>query len=240
MNKLMNIKKLTRLIILMSCCTLLSVICTAQTETVTKKKEVKENSETVWKLQAQSVSNLLGLSEDQTTKLTKAYLAARTGHKQSLKELPEEKDKDKSRIATQLAIEKDCEKFVSALKGNFSDELIAKLTQTLGSFNTRWDGYAATLLDLKLEKAKMTSAMQFLIKYVTEYETASKESIKSFNRRPNSRPFKEKLDTDLSGLLTAEQLAAWKEATASTSGKDKTATNVKNSSKEKADTTKKQ
>lgn len=209
------------LAIMVGCLIAVSAVCVAQERTTTAKKPQKDYSETVWKLQAQSVADQLGLTKDQTAKLTTAYLAARAHHKQSLKELPEESDKDKARTALQAAIEKDQAAFLVALKGIVGAETLSKLPTTLGSFNARWDGYAATFLDLKLDAATLKSAMGFLITYVSDYENASKESLKSFNRRPNSRSFKQKLDTDLAGLLKPDQIKAWNEATAMGGGKEK-------------------
>jgi hypothetical protein len=209
------------LAMMLGCSIAVGALCVAQETATQGKKPAKENSEAVWKVQAQSVADQLGLTKDQTAKLTTAYLTARASHKQSLKELPEEKDKDKARVALQGAIEKDQAAFLSSLKGTLSPETLSKLTTTLGSFNGRWDGYTTTLLELKLDAATMKTAMGFLITYVSDYEGASKESLKSFNRRPNSRSFKQKLDTDLAGLLKADQIKKWNEATAMTGGKEK-------------------
>jgi len=202
-------------------CIALSVTVSAQNKPAAKKTGKKDNTEAAWKLQAQSVSEEVGLSKDQTAKLTDAYLAAKRSHKQALKELPEEKDKDKSRVATQAAIEKDRAKFVASLKGVLTDELVTKVLPTLGSFNAKWDGFVVALQDLKLEKAAMKSAMKLVINYVTEYGAASVESMKSLNHKPNSKPFKAKLDTGLSGVLSADQMKLWKEATAASDGKAK-------------------
>jgi hypothetical protein len=193
----------------------------AQNKSAEKKTGKKENTEAAWKLQAQSVSEEMGLSNDQMAKLSDAYLAAQRSHKQALKELPEEKDKDKSRAATQAVVEKDQAKFAASLKGTLTDELIAKFVPTLGSFNTKWDAFVIVLQDLKLDKPALKSAMKLVIHFVTDYEAASIESMKSFNRRPNSRSFKVKLDAGLSGVLSADQMKTWKEATATSDGKDK-------------------
>lgn len=199
----------------------LSAALVAQDQTTETKKATNDEPESVWRLQAQSVADQLGLSKDQVTILTKAYLAAQVAHRQSLKDLPEEQDKDKSRAALLRSIAKDQATFLSALNGSLSAEAVAKVTMTLGSFNGRWDGYTAELLALKLDHEKLKTAMGLLIKYVSEYEEASKESLKLFNRRPNSRSFKQKLDTDLAGLLTAEQRVQWNKATAMGGGEKK-------------------
>ena len=216
-----------RLGIVLGCCITLGAVCFGQGKTGEGKKATKDNVESVWRLQAQSVSDQLGLTKDQSEKLTVAYLAARAAHRQSVKELREETDKDKSRVALQGAIEKDREGFLSSLKGSVDSNALAKIATTLGSFNSRWDGYAATLVDLKLDNTAMKSAMGFLIKYVTDYEQASKKSLETFNRRPNSRQFKAKLDADLAGILTAEQAAEWNRATTMSDGKDKGARSEK-------------
>jgi hypothetical protein len=227
MNIIPNIQHGPHMRTFLAVCVALSVTCFAQNKPVEEKERTKETTEGAWKLQVQIVAEDSGLSKDQTAKLTEAYLTARRSHKQALKELPEEADKDKARAATQEAVETDREKFLTSLKGVMSDELIAKVTPTLGSFNAKWDGFVIVLQDLKLNPATMKSALKFVITYVTEYETSSSESMKAFNRKPNSRPFKDKLDRDLSGLLSAEQMAQWKEATASSSGKEKSAPSEK-------------
>jgi hypothetical protein len=208
-------------------CITLGVTCFAQNKPVEKKKGKKENTEAAWKLQAQSISEELGLSKDQTAKLTDAYVAASKSHKQALKELPEEKDKDKSRAATQAVIEKDRARFVASLKGVLADELVAKVLPTLGTFNAKWDGFVVVLQDLKLEKATLTSAMKLVIKYVTDSEAANSEMMKTSSRKANSRPFKEALDKGLAGLLSADQMKTWKESTATSVGKEKSTTTDK-------------
>ena len=212
---------LYRLGTLLSLLMMLCLTVFAQTKPAADEKGKKENSEAAWKMQAQSISEEVGLSKDQTAKLTAAYLVAKKNHKQALKELPEEKDKDKSRAATQAAIEKDRAKFVASLKGALTEDLIAKVLPTLGSFNAKWDGLVAALQNLKLEKGAMKSAMKLVINYVTDSEAANIEMMKSSNRKANSKPFKEKLDTGLAGVLSAEQMKIWKEATTASSSKTK-------------------
>jgi len=226
---------LYRLGTLLSLFMMLCLTVFAQTKPAADEKGKKENSESAWKTQAQNISEEVGLSKDQTAKLTAAYLVVKKSHKQALKELPEEKDKDKARAATLAAIEKDRTKFAASLKGILTEELIAKVLPTLGSFNAKWDGLVAALQDLKLEKAAMKPAMKLVSNYVTEYETASIESMKTVNHRPNSKPFKAKLDAGLSEVLNAEQLKIWKDATASSDGKDKsnTSSETEKSSKSK-------
>jgi hypothetical protein len=218
---------------LIALCFALSMTCSAQSKPVNKEDGKKDNSEAAWKLQAQSVSEEVGLSKDQTAKLTAAYLAAKKSHRQALKELPKETDKDKSRAATLAAIEKDRTKFAASLKGVLADELIVKVLPILGSFNAKWDGLVAALQDLKLEKAILKSAMKCTINYVTEYEAASIESMKTVKHRPNSRTFKAKLDTDLSGVLSAEQMKMWKDATGSSDGQKKDSTSEKSAKSKK-------
>jgi len=230
----LNTRLRTHIATILALCIALSSACFAQTKPVEKSKGKKNNTEAAWKLQAQSVSEEVGLSKDQSAKVTDAYLAAQRSHKQALKELPEEKDKNKSRTATQTVIDKDRAKFVASLKGVMTDDLIAKILPALGSFNAKWDGFVAALQDLKLEKAPMKSAMKLVIKYVTDSEAANSEMMKTSNRKANSKPFKATLDTGLASLLSAEQMKTWKETTASSLGKDKAKSTTTDKS-EKAD-----
>ncbi|MCX6141805.1 MAG: hypothetical protein NTZ35_01160 [Ignavibacteriales bacterium] len=239
MKEFLNTQLRMHLATFLAMCIALSTTAFAQNKPVEKKNGKKDNTEAAWKLQAQSVSEELGLSKDQTAKLTAAYLAAEKGHKQALKELPEEKDKDKSRAATQAAIEKDRANFAASLKDVLTEELVAKVLPTLGSFNAKWDGFVVALQNLKLEKAAMKSAMKLVINYVTEYEAASVESMKSLSHKPNSKPFKAKLDTGLSGILSADQMKMWKTATATSDGKNKSDTTIKSDKTKKSDKSKK-
>lgn len=212
-----------RILALMLGCTLLIMSHAVAQKSSQQTKPAKENLDAVWTLQAQCVAEQLGLTKDQTASLATAYCTARTHHRQSLEALPEETEKDNARAAQQAVVVKDQADFLGALKGTLSDDIRAKLTNTLGSFNTRWDGYTATLQKLNLNPNALRSAMGYLIAYVSDYETASKESMKAFNRRPNSRAFKEKLDAQLAGVLNADQLKAWNEATARTGSRQKPA-----------------
>jgi hypothetical protein len=239
MKKLMDTQYCALVATFLVLCIALSATCFSQKKPVEKNKGKKGNTEAAWKLQAQSVSEEVGLSKDQSAKLTDAYLAAKKSHKQALKELPEEKDKDKSRAATQAAIEKDRAKFVASLKGMLADDLVAKVLPTLGSFNAKWDGFVVALQDLKLEKATMKSSMKLVINYVTDSEAANSEMMKSSNRKANSKPFKEKLDTGLAGLLSADQMKIWKASTATSVGKDKSTKTDKSDKPRKSQKSKK-
>jgi hypothetical protein len=236
MEKYMINQLRTYMVTFLALCIALSATCVAQKKPVEKNKGKKGNTEAAWKLQAQSVSEEVGLSKDQTAKITDAYLTAQKSHKQALKDLPEEKDKDKSRAATQAVIEKDRAKFVSSLKGALTEDLVARVIPTLGSFNAKWDGFVVALQDCKLEKATLKSAMKLVIKYVNDSEAANSEMMKTSNRKANSKPFKATLDTGLASLLSADQLKMWKEATASSVGKNKTKSTATDKS-EKADKT---
>ena len=220
MKEFLTIRCCMHLASFIALCIALSLTVSAQNNDSAKKTEKKDNMESAWKLQAQSVSEAVGLSKDQSAKVVDAYLKANKSHKQALKELPAEKDKDKSRAATQALIEKDRATFAASLKEVLTEDLVANVLPTLGSFNAKWDGYVVALQDLKLESPTMKAAMKLVIDYVTEYEAASIESMKSLNHRPNSKPFKAKLDTGLSGVLSADQMKMWKEVTAAPAGKD--------------------
>jgi hypothetical protein len=239
MNRFLNMHFRSHVAMLLALWFALSVTCFGQTKPVEKNKGKKNSTEAAWKLQAQSVSEEIGLSQDQSAKVTEAYLAAQKSHKQALKELPQEKDKDKSRTATQAVIDRDRANLAASLKGIVTEELIAKVLPTLGSFNAKWDGFVITLQDLKLEKATLKSAMKLVIKYVTDSEAANSEMMKSSHRKANSKPFKATLDAGLTNLLSADQVKVWKEATASSVGKDKTTSTDKGGKTDKSGKSKK-
>src|SRR5512137_526119 len=99
MTMITNFRLHARMATLLALCIALAITCGAQNKPAEKEKGKKDNSEAAWKMQAQSVAEEIGLSRDQTAKLTAAYLVAQKDHKLALKKLPQEKDKGKSRAA---------------------------------------------------------------------------------------------------------------------------------------------
>ena len=174
-----------------------------------------KKSESIWKLQAQGVSKNLGLTKEKSSALERAYIAARHSYAAALKNLPEEKDRQKARAASELVIKSEREKFRISLKKIISAAQIKLVVPLLGSFNKNWDTYLTALQAFGLTKENMIAAQKLLNEYVVEYEKAREKAVASEGRfsKKNSQVYKDKLDSGLSKILTPDQLLQWNATT---------------------------
>jgi len=107
-------------------------------------------------------------------------------------------------------------KLETAIKAFLNPEQTAKALATLGAFSRRWDPMVAELDGMKLEAKANDEAMKLVADYIAESEKARQAGMTARDEgmREKLTQMKEKLDADLSKILSPEQLAKWKEATA--------------------------
>jgi Spy/CpxP family protein refolding chaperone len=168
-------------------------------------------------LEAKTVAQILSLNEEQTGKLVEAYKASRESQRAALQRGGgggrgnwEERAK---------AVEAEREKLATALKGFLSQEQTDKAMTYLGgsTMGRGWDRMVLLLDGMELEDAKKKEALARVAEYVVESNKAMEEAraASSFDGiREKMQASKTKLDEDLGKILSAEQLAKWKEGTA--------------------------
>ncbi len=177
-----------------------------------------EDAKAAWKVQAMSVSKDLDLSKEKRGVLTEAYVAARESHQKGLEELSSGEDGGRRNYeAYRDVAEKERAKLKTAIKDALTEEQIDKAMPLLGSFNRRWDTFVHALAAFELDRKAKGSALKLINVYVVGYNKAMSEAIasRSFDSvRDSLTKLKETLDTGMAKVLSEDQLAKWKEATA--------------------------
>ncbi len=185
-----------------------------------------EQSKAAWAIEAKHVAGKLELSEEATGKLVKAYSDAQTAYAESMNKKREELqaqggDREGMRGAFRKAMEEvrtaEREKFSAALAAFLNEEQTKKVVSQLGGFNGSLDNMVNILAGFKLED-KQAKALDLVLAYTLEqtklWTQATGEQQDFAALREKMTALKTKLDTDLGEILSNEQLAKWKEATA--------------------------
>ncbi len=179
-----------------------------------------EEAKKVWTMQATSVPANLALSDELSGKLLQAYVAARESHQKGREELfssPERRGYEGFRELT----DKERAKLDTALKEVLNEEQAATAIASLGSFSRTNDRYANTIAGFGLEEKVVASTMDLINTYTVEYAKARSEAREMDNEelgRTARQQLRENLDEQMAKLLSEEQLATWKEASASRRG----------------------
>lgn len=177
----------------------------------------------LWNFQVQSATKDFNLSQDKLKKLQELYVTTRKNQREAIKKLPEEKDKQKSRLAALEVNQREKSNLESQLKNILTEEQIAQVLPLLGSFNPRYDSYVELIMSLNLDEEKNSAAMKLIGEYIINYDKARQQADLSgerFSARVSSE-LKSKLDNGLQNILTSEQYSKWLEATSKTK-KEKT------------------
>lgn len=176
-----------------------------------------------WTLEAQGVARDLGLSADETSKLVDAYKDVRASHQAALTELMQTAERGPGMFEQMQEINDtqraNLEKQVS---GFLSKEQTDAAVKSLGTFNRQWDQYVDALSGLGLEKDKQYQALTLIAQYAVDSNAARDEAMAAMDfqgMRSSMQALKEKLDASMADILTADQLAQWKEATAMRGGR---------------------
>lgn len=194
----------------------------AQTKNENENHSQKQ-LESLWNFQVQSATKDFNLSQDKLKKLQELYVITRKNQREAIKELPEENDKQKSRLAIIEVNQKEKSNLQAQLKNVLTEEQIAQVIPLLGSFNPRYDSYTELIMSLELDEEKNSAAMKLIGEYIINYDKARQQADSSGERfsAKVSSELKSKLDNGLKNILTSEQYDRWLEAT-SKSKKEKT------------------
>lgn len=192
-----------------------------------------EEREAAWELQAKGVAKDLGLADDATAKLVEAYKAARKSHQEALAGLAGGGAPGGGGAlgggggaerfqAFQKLNEEHRAKLKEALSGVLNEEQAGKALASLGTFNRQWDRMVDTLAGYGLDAEKQAKGLSLIAAYVVEADAAMAKARESGDFqavRTAAQGLKEKLDSGMAEVLSAEQLAEWKTATAFRGGR---------------------
>lgn len=175
-----------------------------------------------WKAEAETVAKSLNVDEGQAVKLVEAYKAARESHSAAVRARMDAGG-DRRDYGAMMEINKaEKAKLEAALLAFLTPEQTATALSTLGTFNRRWDSMALAIEGMTLEAGPKAEAMDLIMAYVAEWgkvtASATPGAGDNTGMREKAVALREKLDADLAKVLSAEQMAAWKEATAMREG----------------------
>lgn len=172
-----------------------------------------EKLHAVWALQAKSVAQDLGLKPDTAAKLNDAYKAARESQNAALREMikPGERP-DTAAIAELNKAEKA--RLETALKGFLTPDQTTKAVAVLGTFARRVDPLVAELQSLGLDEKTMNAAVKLVLNHGAESQAVMQGAAGDReSMRAKSMELRQKLDTEMAKVLSADQMAKWKAAT---------------------------
>ncbi len=183
-----------------------------------------EQLKAAWALEARHVAGKLGLAEEATGKLVKAYTDAQTAYTEAVNKKREELraggDREGARGAMRTAFEEirksERDKFATALAGFLTEEQAKTALGQLGGFSNSLDRMVHVLAGFKLED-KQVKAFDLVFAYSLEqaklWTPGTGEQQDFAALREKMTALKTKLDTDLAEILSNEQLETWKQAT---------------------------
>jgi hypothetical protein len=177
-------------------------------------------AQAAWTTQAKAVAKELNLSAEDEKKITDAYIASRKSHREALSGLSRD-DMRSWFEASQKAAATERAALKTALSETLTDEQTARVLPVLGSYNQQWDRLVHTLAGYNLDADKHQQAMKLTAQYVIEVDAARDRAIAAQDlqgMRASAQQAKQKLDDAMASVLSADQLAKWKEDTAPRGG----------------------
>jgi Spy/CpxP family protein refolding chaperone len=177
-----------------------------------------EKNPKAWELEAKTVAQDIGLSAEQTAKLTEAYKAARESQMAAVMAKMGELGGGRRNFGAIREVNvAERAKLETALKAFLNPEQSEKALAPLGTFSRRWDPMVTALDGMTLEEKAKTGAMKLVAGFVAESDKAMQAAAggNDFQAvREQIGKLKEKLDADMAKILSAEQMTTWTEASA--------------------------
>ncbi len=177
-----------------------------------------EKQEAAWTIEVKCVAQELKLSDEVAGKVAELYKASRKSLQEATQKLLQDSQGDRMAMMQGMMDLRTAEtaKLETALKGKLDEAQTKAAMASLGTFNPMWDLMVDTLSEFKLEAKKQTDALKAIKVYVEGSGKAQADAMASMDfqsLRDEMQKLKEKLDTDLTPILSAEQLAQWKTKT---------------------------
>jgi len=177
-----------------------------------------EKRDAAWTLEATGVAAQHELSSEKTTKLIEAYKNARKTQGQATQILRQSGQRGPGMFQEMLALnESERSKFRAALKDTLSEEEIDKTLASLGTFNNQWDRLVDAFASFGLDDTEQQKGLNLITQYVVDSDKARTEALEAMDfqsLRGSMQTLKEGLDTAMTEIISAEQIADWKEKTA--------------------------
>ena len=181
-------------------------------------------AEAVWTLEAKYVAKDLELSEENAGKLKDAFIASRKSLQDAVTKLMEERRASGEQggfEAFQALNDAESASLQKNLAGFLSEEQAGKASASLGTFAGQGDRLVDVLSGLTLDEEKEIKALGLISAYAQEVSAlrpAGGDRTTWEGVREKMQAAKEKLDTALGEVLSAEDAAKWKEQTAPRGG----------------------
>lgn len=184
-----------------------------------------ERAKAAWEVAATAVSKRLGLSEDQTKGVVKAYVAARESHNtasQKLRDQMRERMRDadegdmreraeETRKAMDDLNTAERTKLAAALKDVVGAELSEKAVASLGLFAPNWDRMVDVIAGFKLEAGKQQDALNAVETFIVSQAKIARDAERD-ERMEAMRSGREKLIGALKPILSEEQMAQFEQS----------------------------
>ena len=217
MRKLDSVSSLKTVAVLLAACSLV-LYCTgafAQGRGPGGPPGFLEKNEKAWEIEAKTVAQGIGLAAEPSKKLVDAYKAARESHIAAFRETMGQGGRPEPGKRMEIT-KAEAAKFETALKGFLKPEEVTKAMASLGTLNTRWDRMVTVLDGMNLEEKPRAEAMKLVEQNVAETGKIMQGAAAGGDfqaMREKMAPLRDKLDADLAKVLSADQMAKWKEAT---------------------------
>ncbi len=181
-----------------------------------------EQQQAAWALEAKSLAREAKLSDEATENLVAAYQTARGSHQKALQEAIASGGGGFGHFqGTREVNEAEAGRLQAALAEFLQTEQRTEIMATLGTFNREWDVMVDTLAGFELDEEGLYAGLRHVNGYVLGSTKALEEARANFDfesMRTAREEIKSELDTALISVLSEEQLAKWKEATARRGG----------------------
>jgi hypothetical protein len=180
---------------------------------ITPNPIMTQDHSKAWEIQAKSIAEELALTPELTAKLVDTYKAARKSCTASVLERMKQTGGFQEKMAAiNELVTGERKKLEDAFKTFLTPEQTAKALETLGIFNSKWDVMVETIDGFNMEPGPRKQAMQIVTTYAIESsKLIQPELLKADSKKvfAEAKTLREKLDADLSKILTPQDSAKW-------------------------------
>ncbi|MBI1785256.1 hypothetical protein HYR69_08940 [Candidatus Sumerlaeota bacterium] len=174
-----------------------------------------EKQEAAWTMEAKCVADDLKLPADSAAKMADAYKSSRKNFQEASRKMMQDAQGDRMSAMQGMLDLRTSEtlRLQNVLKGCLNEEQAKSAMASLGSFNPQWDLMVDALADFKLDEKKGAEALKRVKTYVEGAAKAQNDAMDTMDfqsLREEIGKLKQKLDEDLSAILSPDQVTEWK------------------------------
>lgn len=173
-----------------------------------------EQLQKVWEAEAKCVGAALKLSDDDASKVLKAYVSARKNYAEKAESLPRTREAFEQRRELGEKAAADLKEALVKAVGADKTEKIIGLLGPFSMMSFRLDRMVNELLGFELPKDKLNKAMLIVLEYNRDsgkLMTEAREAGSFENVREKVQALNEKLNKELAKVLSEKQMATWTE-----------------------------